>query len=201
MPAGDLARLAGIQPSTATAHLARLVAAGWLGVEQVGRHRYLRLIHPGVAELIETMAGLGGTPEASRRQVGPSGAMRLARSCYDHLAGHAGVALTNALVLDGALAEDGLTYRVTAAGRERFAAMGVDTEALAAESMARRRHFARMCLDWSERRFHVAGALGSALLALVLERGWFSRVPDTRALRLTNEGRRAFQREFGVRLL
>lgn len=201
LPAGDLARIACIRPSTASEHLARLVEAGWLGVEQTGRHRYLRLIHPGVAELLETLAVVGGTTQPSARQVGPTGAMRLARSCYDHLAGQAGVALTSALLAGGALVEDGLGYRVTATGRERFARLGIDTDAIAEEATARRRHFARMCLDWSERRHHVAGALGSALLALVLERGWFARMPDTRALRLSNDGRRALQKEFGVRLL
>lgn len=201
LPAGDLARLAGIRPSTASEHLGRLVEAGWLGVEQTGRHRYLRLIHPGVAELLETMAVVGGTTQPSARQVGPTGAMRLARSCYDHLAGQAGVALTSALLDSRALMEEGLGYRVTAAGRDRFAALGIDTDALAAEANARRRHFARMCLDWSERRHHVAGALGGALLTVVLERAWFVRMPNTRALRLSNDGRRVLQREFGVRLL
>jgi DNA-binding transcriptional ArsR family regulator len=201
LPAGDLARLAGIRASTASEHLARLVHAGWLGVEQVGRHRYLRLIHPGVAELLETMAVLDGVSTPTPRAVGPTGAMRLARSCYDHLAGQAGVALTEALLQSGTLLEDSLGYRVSAAGRERFAAWGIDTDALAHEATTRRRHFARMCLDWSERRYHVAGALGAALLGLVLERGWFERQPETRALRLTNSGRRALQRELGVRLL
>ncbi len=200
LPAGDLARLAGIRASTASEHLARLIDAGWLSVEQTGRHRYLRLVHPGVAELLETMAVVDGTPQPSMRRVGPTGAMRLARSCYDHLAGQAGVALTDALLAGGALTEEGLGYRVTASGRDRFAALGIDTDAIATEANARRRHFARMCLDWSERRYHVAGALGNALLALVLERGWFERMPDTRALRLSNGGRRALQREFDVRL-
>lgn len=200
LPAGDLARVARIRPSTASAHIARLVDAGWLGVEQAGRHRYLRLVHPGVAELLERMAAVDGAAPPSPRQVGPTGAMRLARSCYDHLAGHAGVALASALVRDGALVEDGLAYRVTASGRERFAALGIDTDALAADARARRRDVARLCLDWSERRHHVAGLLGSALLALVLERGWFERMPGTRALRPTNDGRRAFQREFDARL-
>nr|MCU0633716.1 hypothetical protein [Gemmatimonadaceae bacterium] len=171
------------------------------GVEQVGRHRYLRLVHPAVAELLETLAVVGDAPATTARPVGPTGALRLARSCYDHLAGQAGVALTDAFRTAGLLEEAGLDYRVTGAGRERFASLGIATDALAADAITRRRHFARMCLDWSERRYHVAGALGSALLTLVLERGWFERLPKTRALRLTNSGRRALQREFGVRLV
>jgi DNA-binding transcriptional ArsR family regulator len=201
LPAGDLARIAGIRASTASEHLARLVEAGWLGAEQVGRHRYIRIIHPGVAELLETMAVVGGATPKSLREVGPTGAMRLARSCYDHLAGQAGVALTRALLTNNVLQEEGPGYLVTVSGRGRFAALGIDTDALTAEARTRRRHFARACLDWSERREHVAGLLGSALLTLVLERGWFARKADTRALRLTNDGRRALQREFGVRLL
>jgi len=200
LPAGDLARIAGIRPSTATEHLTRLIEAGWLAVEQFGRHRYLRLVHPGVAELLENMAVVSSQAPASARPVGPSGAIRLARSCYDHLAGQAGVALTDALLASGAFAEEGRNYRITDIGRARFAELGIDTDSLASEARARRRHLARACLDWSERRDHVAGVLGSALLALVIEREWFVRTPETRALRLTNDGRRALQREFGVRL-
>jgi DNA-binding transcriptional ArsR family regulator len=201
LPIGDLARIAGVSASTASAHLSRLVEAQWLAVEQIGRHRYVRLANPMVAELLETLAATGGVPIAPVRAVGPTGAIRLARSCYDHLAGQAGVALTDALLGGGLLTSDGFSVQVTDAGRVRLAELDVDTDTIAAEAMRRRRQFARLCLDWSERRHHLAGALGEALLELVLARGWFERMPKTRALKLTNSGRRALQREFAVRLL
>jgi DNA-binding transcriptional ArsR family regulator len=200
MPAGDLARVAGVSASTASGHLARLVDAGWLLVEPRGRHRYLRLARPDVAALLEALAVVGGAPASAARPPDRRGALQLARSCYDHLAGQAGVALTAALVDQRLLRIAQRTVHVTTAGRERFAALGIDTDALAEEAEQRRRHFARLCLDWSERQEHLAGVLGSVVLALVLERGWFERMRDSRALRLTNSGRRALQREFGVRL-
>lgn len=202
LPAGELARAAGVSPSTASAHLGRLVAAKWVGAEDQGRHRYMRLINPDVADLLEALAVVGGPPpEAPGGRGGPSDELRLARSCYDHLAGRAGVALTEALVADGSIAEDGRTYGVTPSGRIRLGGLGIDTEAIAAEARKSRRYLARVCLDWSERRHHLAGALGQALLNQVLALGWFERRRGSRALRLTNAGRRALWREWGVRLM
>jgi DNA-binding transcriptional ArsR family regulator len=202
LPAGELARAAGVSPSTASAHLGRLAAAGWVGVEDQGRHRYMRLINPDVAALLEALAVVGGPlPEIPGGSSGPSDELRLARSCYDHLAGRAGVALTEALVADGCLVEDGRTYAVTPAGQARLGGLGIDSDAVAMEARERRRYLARVCLDWSERRHHLAGALGQALLTRVLALGWFERRQGTRALVLTNAGRRALWRELGVRLI
>jgi DNA-binding transcriptional ArsR family regulator len=202
LPAGELARTAGVQASTASSHLSRLVAAGWLGVEHQGRHRYMRLINGDVAGLLEALAVVGGAPpdppEAGR---GPPEELRMARSCYDHLAGRAGVALAGSLVSDGSMVEAGRIYTVTPAGKTRLARLGIDVERLAGEALGARRYLARACVDWSERRHHIAGALGQALLACVLERGWFERRRGSRALRLTNQGRRALWREFGIRLV
>jgi DNA-binding transcriptional ArsR family regulator len=200
LPAGELARAAGISASTASAHLARLAAAGWVGAEEQGRHRYVRLIHPDVAGLLEALAVVGGSPpRAAESGSGPPEHLRLARSCYDHLAGRAGVLLTEALLNDGSLVEEGRIYGITSAGRQRLGRLEIDADHLAEEARRSRRYLARACLDWSERRHHMAGALGAALLERVLTLGWFERRKGTRALRLTNEGRRGLWREFGVR--
>lgn len=201
LPAGELARTAGVSPSTASAHLGRLVAAGWVGVENQGRHRYMRLVNEDVAGLLEALAVVGGPmPRAAAGRNGPSEQLRLARSCYDHLAGRAGVALTDSLLAGGFLTEEGRTYTITPRGRDRLARLEIDADLLETEARRSRRHLARVCLDWSERRHHVAGALGQALLERVLALGWFERRRGTRALRLTGPGRRGLWRELGVRL-
>ncbi len=201
LPAGELARAGGVSASTASSHLSRLIKAGWVGVEDQGRHRYMRMINPDVAGLLEALAVVGGPPGPYQPLGGAPQELRLARSCYDHLAGMAGVALAESLVRDGSLAEDGRLYVVTPGGKERFARLGIDIDWLEAETRKSRRYFARNCLDWSERRHHIAGALGSVLLDRLLELGWFERKRGTRALRLSNEGRRALWRQFEVRLV
>ena len=202
LPAGALARAAGVGPSTASAHLGRLLSARWVAAEQHGRHRYFRLCNGDIAQVLEALALLGAPPAAGRAGAGAVGTdLRLARSCYDHLAGSAGVALTEALTGDGTIVLEGRTYTISAAGRGRLEKIGIDVEGIATEARTSGRYLARACLDWSERRYHLAGALGSALLTRVLEQGWFERRRGTRALRLTNVGRRTLQRVFGVRLL
>ncbi len=202
LPVGDLARAAGVGAPTASAHLRRLLDAGWVGVEQHGRHRYVRLLDGNVAAVLEALATVGGVSAAgSNGASAVSPELRLARSCYDHLAGQAGVQLTEAMVASGMLTPEGRTYGITETGRVRFGALGLDTVELTGDARRSGRYLARACLDWSERRYHLAGALGHAVLLRVLELGWFERRRGTRALRLTNLGRRAVQREFGVRLV
>jgi DNA-binding transcriptional ArsR family regulator len=202
LPAGELARAAGVGPSTASSHLARLQAAGWVGAERHGRHRYFRLTNPDVPRVLETLALLGATGGRQAEKGYTIGSdLRLARSCYDHLAGAAGVALTEALTREGSLVPEGRTFAISPAGRQRLGALGLDTARLSEEARASRRDLARACLDWSERRYHLAGTLGQALLGRVLELEWFERRRGTRALRLTGTGRRALQREFGVQLV
>lgn len=202
LPAGELARAGCVGASTASTHLSRLRAAGWVAAEQHGRHRYFRLANEDIPRVLEALALLGAPPAAARTGAGSMGNdLRLARSCYDHLAGAAGVALTEALTAEGAIVPDGRTYAISTAGQRRFGTLGIDTGRLTDEARSRRRFLARACLDWSERRYHLAGALGQALLGRVLELEWFERRRGTRALRLTNAGRRALQREFGMRLV
>ncbi len=205
LPAGELARVARVNPPAASAHLAKLVAGGLLEAEPHGRHRYYRLANPAVVAALEALAavapaGRAATTRAGRAAPAPQG-LRLARTCYDHLAGVLGVAVTEALVGDGALVLDGRAYEVTGRGVRRFADLGVLVEEVEETARRTRRPLTRACLDWSERRYHLAGALGAALVDRLLAAGWMERTRASRALRVTGAGRRALHRELGVRVL
>ncbi|SCF10893.1 transcriptional regulator, ArsR family [Micromonospora coriariae] len=186
--AGELARRAGVAPSTASDHLTRLVRGGLLVEERQGRHRYLRLAGPSVAQLIESLAGHAPSPPAptgSLRASNASAAMAYARTCYDHLAGRLGVQMYDALLADGRLDRaSGLT--LTPDGWAWAAGLGVPVDVL----RAARRPVVRDCLDWTERRPHLAGALGAALCRHFAELGWTTRGAG-RAVRLTPTGRSA----------
>jgi DNA-binding transcriptional ArsR family regulator len=193
LPAGVLAAEAGVAPSTGSGHLARLVDAGFLAVEAHGRRRYYRLADPAAAELLEAMARVAPQPSVrSLRQGDRAVALRRARSCYDHLAGKLGTALMGTFVERGWL-EGGEEYVLTAAGRDGFLAFGIDPDALAG-----RRRLVRHCVDWSERRDHLSGKLGAALLARLFALGWLERAPTHRALVVTPAGSAGFEREFGI---
>jgi DNA-binding transcriptional ArsR family regulator len=194
-PAGELARRAGIAPSTASEHLARLVAGRLLVVEPSGRERRYRLASADVADVLEALSRLGSAaPVDSLRAASRRDALRAARTCYDHLAGRLGVAVTEALVARRVLrARDG-SFELNAQGEAFLAELGVDV----AGARGRKRVFARSCLDWSERRPHLAGALGAALADAVLDHGWVRRRPDDRALSVTSEGAAALRERLGV---
>lgn len=195
LPASELAYRAHITPQTASDHLTRLVEGGLLDVSRAGRHRYYRLKNAEVARALEALAAISPAPRPrSKPQSEDYYALYFARSCYDHLAGKLGVALTHALLDKGFITEDAQSYQLTEAGSGWLAGWGVD------ESQLRkgRRLFARACLDWSERENHLAGGLGAAVLKHLLEEGWVARVPGGRTLRLTDAGRVGFQREFGI---
>lgn len=195
--AKELAFAAGVSAQTASGHLAKLTQAGLIDSLAQGRFRYFRLAGPQVAEAIEAL-GLLTPPEPPRPRVrGPAElTLREARTCYDHLAGRLGVAIMDALLAAQhlTLGRSGLT--VTARGTTLFEGLGIDLDALARQ----RREFCRACLDWSERRPHLAGALGAALTARCLALGWVRRLPDTRAVRLTPEGVRGLQAHLRVTL-
>lgn len=186
LPAGELARRAGIRPSTASEHLARLVDSGLVVVEATGRHRYFRLASADVAHAVEALAALApGRTARSLREAMVGEALAEARTCYDHLAGKLGVALTDGLLRRKALIElDGAF------------ALGPDADRwldrLGIAELPPRRPPALRCVDWSERRPHVAGGLGAALCRRALEAGWVERLPASRAVRLTPAGRTAF---------
>jgi DNA-binding transcriptional ArsR family regulator len=193
--ATELALIAGIAPPTASSHLARLVEGRLLAVERQGRHRYYRLAGPQVAAALEALAVLAAGGPPRHRPPGPrEAALRLARTCYDHLAGRLGVALTEAMLRDRLLAADGADYAVTAAGAARLAALAIDLEPLRRQ----RRCLARACLDWSERRPHLAGALGAALADRLFQLGWLDRLPESRGVRITGAGRDGLAATFAL---
>jgi DNA-binding transcriptional ArsR family regulator len=202
LTACELARAAGVTPQTTSGHLARLAAAGLLSVERQGRHRYHRLASPAVAQMIESIMQVASSTQPPRRTlvVGPrDAALRAGRTCYDHLAGRLGVALADALVEGGHLelaADAGL---LTERGMVLLRGIGIDVDTLMADR-GRRRILCRPCLDWSERRPHLAGAVGAALCAHGFAKDWIRRIDATRAVTLTPKGQRIFREQLGVRL-
>ncbi|HZG05024.1 MAG TPA: winged helix-turn-helix domain-containing protein [Streptomyces sp.] len=193
--AGELARLAGVAPATASGHLDRLVEGGLLAEERQGRHRYVRLADPRSARLVEELAAHAGPPPAPRslRAASADAAMARARTCYDHLAGRLGVAVTDALLARGLVQQD-TGFAVTGAGLRWFDGLGIDLMA----HPRGRRPLARACLDWTERRPHLAGVAGAALCRHALDAGWCERIGTRRALRVTPRGRRALSELLGV---
>jgi DNA-binding transcriptional ArsR family regulator len=193
LPASALAAEAGVAPSTASGHLARLVDGGLLAAESRGRRRYFRLRGPEVAEALEALARVA--PRERVRSLGQATrieALRAARTCYDHLAGRLGTALMDALLGHGLVADE----HVTGAGAERLGELGIDLD-----SIPGRRPRFRSCLDWSERRPHAAGKLGAALAAHAFELGWVERLDGSRALRVTSAGELGFADAFSLPLV
>jgi DNA-binding transcriptional ArsR family regulator len=195
LPARELARRAGVAPSTASGHLARLLTGRLVVCEVRGRERLYRLASAETAEALEALARVAPAAEIrSLRAANRSAAMRTARTCYDHLAGRVGVGVTDALIDQDALLERDSAYELTPAGEKLMRRLGVDVGG----ARAQRRSFARACLDWSERRPHLAGALGAGLADALISLGWLGRRPDDRALTVTPEGAAALGREFGA---
>jgi DNA-binding transcriptional ArsR family regulator len=203
LTASELAHVAGITPQTASGHLARMTSAGLVSVQKQGRHRYHRLASPAVAHMVEGIMQVASSLQPVRSlTVGPrDAALRTARTCYDHLAGRLGVALADALV-DGGYAELGSDAGIiTDSGIALLGRIGIDVETLTARTSRRApRVLCRPCLDWSERRPHLAGAVGAALCTHSLGQGWIRRVDGTRAVVLTPKGQRVFREELGVEL-
>lgn len=202
LTATELAQVAGITPQTASGHLGRMATAGLVAVEKQGRHRYHRLASPAVARMMESImqvaSGLDGMRPAP--VTGPrDAALRAARTCYDHLAGGLGVALTDGLVAGGHVDLAGDAGLVTETGIALFDRLGIDVASLAAARGKRARVLCRPCLDWSERRPHLAGAVGAALCTHSFEEGWIRRVAGTRAVTVTPKGQRIYRDVFGVR--
>ncbi|MGD6746460.1 ArsR/SmtB family transcription factor [Streptomyces sp. BH106] len=208
--AGELARHAGVAASTASEHLGKLVAGGLLAEERQGRHRYLRLADAQVAQLLEGLAGYavpgGGERPPTLRAASARTAMARGRTCYDHLAGRLGITVTDAMVGRGLLRADAepggsggsgdspapSTFTLTDAGHGWFRALGAPLEP------GSRRPLTRGCLDWTERRLHLAGRAGATLCAHAFEAGWVERVGSERAVRVTGAGERALRAELGV---
>jgi DNA-binding transcriptional ArsR family regulator len=194
LTASELAYLSGVSPQTASGHLAKLKDAGLLALERQGRHRYFRLASPLVSRMLEGLMVVAEDGPARHRNHWRGGeALRHARSCYDHMAGRIAVGITDSLIERTyiALSEDG--GQVTCMGRAFLDKIGVSLC-----SVPRRRVFCRPCLDWSERRPHLAGLVGAALLHFAFARGWVQRIPDSRALLVTPAGKQGFADRFGI---
>ena len=193
--AGELARHAGVAPSTASEHLGKLVAGGVLAEERQGRHRYVRLADPGIAHLVEDLAARSeprvAAPPRSLRAASAGQAMARGRTCYDHLAGRLGIAITEAMTERGLLRQD-TGFALTDRGVAWFEERGVPLVRTG------RRPVARGCLDWTERRPHLAGIAGAALCRHALDTGWCVRIGSERAVKVTPEGESALWETLGI---
>lgn len=191
--ATELAAAAEIGASTASSHFQRLREQGLVEQAAQGKHRYYRLANAEVARALEALLVVAGAERTPFKPNTPS-ALREARTCYDHMAGTLAVRIHDAMLARQWLAADGRDYALTPLGEASLAQVGVDV----AQARQRRRRFACPCLDWSERRSHLGGALGAALLAALLARGWVDRGLDSRALSVTRKGARQFPAFFGM---
>ena len=193
--AGELARHAGVAASTLSEHLGKLVGGGLLTEERQGRHRYVRLADERVAQLVEDLAGQVDPGAVRRprnlRESSAGSAMARGRTCYDHLAGRLGIAVTDALTTRGLLRQD-TGFALTEAGLGWFDAAGIPLD------RSGRRPLARGCLDWTERRPHLAGVSGAALCRHALEAGWCVRIGSERAVKVTPAGARALGELLGI---
>ena len=202
LTAAELAGVAGITPQTASSHLARLTAARLLTVEKQGRHRYHRLATPEVARMLEGIMQIASAnvPQARRKLVfGPrDAAMRRARKCYDHFAGRLGVAVTDGLIAQGVIEFGDDAGLVTEQGFDILQRIGIELPDSTAKRSRSSRPLCRPCLDWSERRPHVAVKLGAEICAHYLGKGFVRRIEGSRALYITPRGRKALRDMFGV---
>jgi DNA-binding transcriptional ArsR family regulator len=194
LPAGELARIARITPQTASSHLDKLFKGNLVAVEVQGRHHYYRLRGERVAELLESLSTIARPTiplTASQRERAEQ--VRFARTCYGHLAGRLGVAITQALCAKEYLCEEDSGYQVSATGSVWFRAIGIEV------CRIKRKPLTKRCLDWSERRHHLAGALGVAMASQTFKLGWIVSARNSRVLRLTDPGKAALRSELGLR--
>lgn len=191
LSAADLAREGGVAPSTASGHLDKLVSAGLLKVRSQGRNRYFDIAEPDVAQAVEALIAVAARAGHLRSRPGPrDAAMRHARSCYDHLAGRVAVDLFAHWLEAGVLCRRGGDVHLTRKGRDFLSRGGVAL----AELEGGKRPLCRCCMDWSERRHHLAGTLGAEVLALAVARGWAVRNPKVRAVSFSRRGEMEFVR-------
>jgi len=195
MTATELAYAARVTPQTTSAHLAKLTQAGLITATPSGRHRYFRLASPKVAQMLESIVAVAGDSRPRFRPLSRQAAqLRAARMCYDHVAGQLGVRIAEAMVARGYLVLEDDGGRITEAGARYLWDLGIDTR-IAGKG---RRHLCRACLDWTERRPHIGGAIGAALAERWLALGWIARAKDTRAVTLSPEGERGFRDSLGM---
>jgi DNA-binding transcriptional ArsR family regulator len=192
LPAGELARIGGVSAQSASMHLSQLVNGGFLRVKQQGRHRYYSIAKPEVAHAVESL-GVISTSEKCHPATSDH-VLRYARTCYDHLAGELAIKLMIQFEGDGLLlAKGSRDYELSERGDRFFSQWNIDVAALRQS----RRHFARRCLDWTERRDHLAGALGAAVCEKLLTSGWITRDKVSRAVHVSLKGRHELSRLLG----
>lgn len=198
LPAGELAINANVAPQTASAHLSKLLEAKLLRAEVQGRHRYYRLASPEIAAVIEALATLAPRTKVEiQQETEKSNPLRFARTCYNHFAGTFSVQINDALQERRFLTlrrDRDKEYGVTSEGQHWFKELGIDLTIM----QSRRSAFARPCLDWMERRHHLAGTLGAALLQRFFELKWVVRIDKSRALRVTHKGQEQLGKLLGI---
>lgn len=195
LTATELAQAAGVTLQTASSHLSRLEDGGMISQRKQGRHRYFTLADGSAGTLLENIMSFAASRGHLRHRPGPKDpALRKARVCYDHLAGDYGVRMLDSFVSRGVIRTDGENLMITEQGRHEISCVGIDVPALSVG----RRPVCRACLDWSERRSHLAGSLGKALLLHFLQEGWARRSTDSRAILFTAEGERTFLSLFPI---
>ena len=192
--ASELAMAADISGTSASNHLAKLLDADLLKVERQGRHRYFSFSKPEIAYVVESLASLSGHSSKKIERETALAGIKYCRSCYDHLAGHVGVKITEALEEKKAIRKHANCYLVTNSGWKLLAELDIAK----GEMINNRRPLTRQCLDWSERRPHIAGQVGAMLLDTMLEKSWFKRMRFSRELIITTKGRGEIQKLFGV---
>lgn len=199
LTATELARAGNVSAQTASRHLAQMVTSGLICVEQRGRHRYHRLASSEVADVLEGLMRIAGnTADHCKVVVGPrNDAMRMARMCYDHIAGRLGLAITDSLLAEQAIDFDGDGGQVTGRAPQVLQQWGL-TLTLEPHQSRQSRPFCRPCLDWSERKAHLAGRLGAMICAHCLDKGWLRREMGTRTLQITPAGVRTFRDRLGL---
>jgi DNA-binding transcriptional ArsR family regulator len=197
LTATELAAIAGVTKQTMSAHLSKLLEASLIAVDQQGRHRYFRLADEDVGGLLESLMGVAFRTGAVRLVSSPrEPALRKARVCYDHLAGELGVLAYESLLRNDWLTMSPQGLRPSASGARWFKNLGIDSDL----AINQRRSYCRPCMDWSERRYHLAGSLGVALLARVCDLGWATREKASRVVRFTANGERRFRDLFTAKL-
>lgn len=192
LPASDLARRANISPQTASSHLSKLLEGNLINLEKHGRHRYYHLASPEVAQVLESLM----TISKPKRDAEPLEPLEHGRRCYDHLAGRLGVSVTDAFLSKHWLEPLGKNYDLTSKGKNAFTDIGISLESL----QKQRRQFARQCLDWTERRHHLAGSLGAAVMDYLLEHKWILSNTDTRVIHVTPKGQKGLKNWLDISL-
>ncbi|WP_163527219.1 ArsR/SmtB family transcription factor [Halobacillus ihumii] len=194
--ATELAYMAGIKQQTASFHLSKLMKANLIVMEKHGRHRYYQITDGEVAQILESFLTLSRPPEVrSLKQSNQMKTLKSGRTCYDHLAGELGVSLTESMVQEGLIEKADKEFMVSSKGEKFFAEFGLDISTL----REKRRSFSRVCLDWSERQHHLAGALGHAIAIKLFEMNWIERIPSSRAVKVTEKGKEGLKKQFNMK--